>query len=98
MPRRKAAMKLVHSSPSTEQKEVDDDIIYTLDFTLHSPVSDMGMEPDDYVTDIDGTILAHEEGDKGVPVGRVRAFRAYLGDALEAEVSFHDVLDAHSQE
>lgn len=53
------------------------------------------MEPDAYITDLEGEILVSREGaDHGIHVGTVSAHSVHLGEADEDGVSWFDVLDA----
>lgn len=55
------------------------------------------MEPDAYITDLDGEILVSREGaDDELRVGTVSAHSVHLGEADEDGVPSFDVLDARS--
>ncbi len=55
------------------------------------------VEPDTYITDLDGEILVSREGmNEKVRVGTVSAHSVHLGEADEDGVPWFDVLDARS--
>ena len=55
------------------------------------------VEPDAYITDLDGEILVPREGaDDQIRVGTVSAHSVHLGEAEEGGVPWFDVLDARS--
>lgn len=54
------------------------------------------VEPDAYITDLEGHILVPDEADREVRVGTVSAHSVHLGEAYEYGVSWFDVLDARN--
>jgi hypothetical protein len=61
------------------------------------PTWGRAVEPDAYITDLDGDILVSREGvDDELRVGTVSAHSVHLGEAYEDGVPWFDVLDARS--
>src|SRR3954452_3596636 len=61
------------------------------------PTWGRSVEPDAYITDLDGEIVVSREGaDDELRVGTVSAHSVHLGEADEDGVPWFDVLDAHS--
>ncbi len=56
-----------------------------------------GVEPDAYVTDLQGDILLpNPDADDDICIGKVSAYSVHFGEASEDGVSWFDVLDARS--
>ena len=61
------------------------------------PTWGRGVEPDAYITDLDGEILLpKEDTDDEICVGTISAHSVHFGEAYENGVSWFDVLDARS--
>jgi len=61
------------------------------------PTWGRGVEPDAYITDLDGEILLpKEDSDDEICVGTISAHSVHFGEAYENGVSWFDVLDARS--
>lgn len=71
---------------------------YSITFEISGrPVLDYG-EDLDLIHDIEGKILYEAEMKKAVKVGKIRAQKLGLGEALERRISWFDLCDSQSQE
>lgn len=86
-----------HTSPSHGDEELELPRIYLELNSRVQPTWGPSVEPDAYITDLNGEILLSREGaDDELRVGTVSAQSVHLGEAQEAGVPWLDVLDAHS--
>ena len=81
--------------PIHQDEEIELARVYLELNTRVQPTWGPAVEPDAYITDLEGEILVSREGaDDGIHVGTVSAHSVHLGEADEDGVSWFDVLDA----
>jgi GNAT superfamily N-acetyltransferase len=93
--------KLTQKSPQPKSMRRTEEIeLATVYLELNShvqPTWGQPVEPDAYITDLEGHILVPDDGaDREVRVGTVSAHSVHLGEAYEDGVSWFDLLDARS--
>lgn len=81
---------------SSRVEEVELATLYLESKSRVSPTWGGPVEPDAYITDLDGEILLARDDDDEIRVGTISAHSVHLDEADEHGVSWFDVLDARS--
>ena len=98
---RSARHKAVHRSRRAKSERRTEEIelpsVYLELKSRVEPTWGRGVEPDAYITDLDGDILLpRSEADDEICVGKISAHSVHLGEANEDGMPWFDVLDARS--
>ena len=85
--------------PTHRDEEIELDRVYLELNSRVQPTWGRSVEPDAYITDLNGEILVSREGaDDELRVGTVSAHSVHLGEADEDGVPWLDILDARSED